>query len=301
MTNKGVELGLTLVHLDLKNSFKWQINAVYSKNKSNVVYVLEDDDEFVITLSTGSTSEVQPTMKKGYPYGYLRGTVIARDDDGTPLVNPASGTFIQAPNFGDLGNPYPDYRTSVTNTFSFKGISLSAMFDARVGGVLVSGAASDMLGRGVTRDTENRLGTRILHGYLANPSTLQPLLDASGNKILNTIQLSENDLWFGASSTQPTLAMNSVAEFITFDATVFRLSEVTLAYDLPKAWLRKTFLGSATFSIIGRNLWYYAPGFPKYTNYDPGSNNYGAGNVKGIDRESAPTTKRIGFNVKLTF
>jgi hypothetical protein len=252
-------------------------------------------------LSTGSTSEPQPTLKEGLPYGYLRGSVIARDKDGTPLVNPSTGAYMEATDLGDLGNPYPDYKVGITNTFSYKGISVSALFDARVGGVLVSGPASDMLGRGVTKDTEDRLGTRILPGILADPDTHQPILDASGNKIQNTIQLSENDLWFASASTAPTFAMNSVDEFATFDATVFRLSEISLGYDLPANWLRKTFLGSANLSIIARNLWYYAPGFPKYSNYDPGSNAFGAGNVQGIDRESAPSTRRIGFNIKLTF
>lgn len=175
------------------------------------------------------------------------------------------------------------------------------MFDARVGGILISGPASDMMGRGVTKDTEDRLGTRILYGILADPDSHEPILDGSGNRIFNNIQLSENDLWFSSASTSPTFAMNSVAEFQAFDATVFRLSEIALGYDLPKKLLRDTFIGSVNLSVIARNLWYFAPGFPKYTNYDPGSNAFGSGNVQGIDRESAPTTRRIGFNVKMTF
>ena len=95
--------------------------------------------------------------------------------------------------------------------------------------------------------------------------------------------------------------MNGVQEFSVFDATVVRLSEISLGYDVPKKYLQKTFLGSATASIIARNLWYYAPGFPKYTHYDPGSSTFGAGNVQGIEKEVAPTTRRIAFNLKLTF
>ena len=303
MTNKGVELGLTLVPVNLKNSFKWSIAAVYSKNISNVVSLRDGIDKIEIT-GTNSSSEVKPMLIPGSPYGVLWGSVIIRDEDGTPLVNPSTGAYMEAPDLAELGDPYPSYKGAITNTFSYKGVWLSAMFDARVGGVLVSGPASDMLGRGVTKDTEDRLGTRILPGVLGGYNAngdFVALKDASGNKIPNTIQLSENDLWFASSGTAPTFAMNSVDEFTTFDATVFRLSEVTLGYDLPEQWLRKTFLGSASFSIVARNLWYYAPGFPKYTNYDPGSNSFGVGNIQGIDRETAPTTRRIGFNVKLTF
>jgi TonB-linked SusC/RagA family outer membrane protein len=299
LKNAGVELGVNLVPVALKNSFRWDIDATYSKNVSEVISLVEGIEQ--ITMSTGSTSEPQPTLKPGYAYGFLRGSVIARDEDGTPLVNPSTGTYMEATELGDLGNPYPDYIASVNNTFSYKGVYLSMKFDARVGGVLVSGPASDMLGRGVTKDTEDRLGTRILPGILADPDTHEPLLDAGGNKIQNNIQLQENDLWFTAASTTPTLAMNSVDEFATFDATVFRLSEVILGYDLPKSWLQQTFIGSLNLSIIARNLWHHAPGFPKHSNYDPGSNAFGSGNVQGIDRESAPSTRRIGFNIKLTF
>ncbi|MFV0467821.1 MAG: SusC/RagA family TonB-linked outer membrane protein, partial [Dysgonomonas sp.] len=299
LNNKGVEIGLSVVPVNLKNSFKWDIFATYTKNVSNVVSLIEGVEQ--ITLSTGSTSEPQPTLKPGYPYGYLRGSVIARDKEGNPLVNPTTGAYMEDPELGDLGNPYPDFKAAISNTFSFKGVSLNVLFDARVGGILISGPASDMLGRGVTRDTENRLGGRILPGVLANPDTHEPLLDGNGNKIQNTIQLTENNLWFSSASTSPTLAMNSVAEFQAFDATVFRLSEISIGYDLPRNWLKSTFIGSVNLSVIARNLWHYAPGFPKYMNYDPGSNAFGSGNVQGIDRESAPSTRRIGFNVKLTF
>lgn len=299
MTNKGVELGLTLVPVDLKNSFKWNIYGVFTKNINKVVDLTDGIEQMAI--STGSTSEPVVLLKPGYSYGYLLGTVIARDEDGTPLVNPSNGAYLEATELGELGDPYPDYKATITNTFTYKGFTLSAMFDASIGGKIVSGTASDLLGRGVTRDTENRLGTRILPGVLADPNTLQPLLDANGNRIQNTIQLSENDLWFTPSGVGTTFALNGVQEFQTFDATVFRLNELTLGYDLPQAWLKKTFIGSATVSVIARNLWYYAPGLPKYTNVDPISASFGAGNVQGIERETAPTARRIGFNVKLTF
>ena len=52
---------------------------------------------------------------------------------------------------------------------------------------------------------------------------------------------------------------------------------------------------------VGRNLWFWAPNVPKYSNYDPTSNSYGETNVQGIDYTSAPSTRRIAFNLKLTF
>jgi hypothetical protein len=299
VTNKGVEIGLTLVPLILDNGLRWQVHSTFTHNKSEVVELIDGIDR--MTLGTGSTSEPQPTMQPGSPYGILRGSKIRRDPDGTPLVNYNNGAYFVDAEWGDLGDPAPSFISAITNTFSFKGVTLSCMFHMSVGGIIVSGPASDMLGRGVTKDTEDRLGTRIRPGYLTHPTTFQPILDANGNKIPNDIQIRENTLWFAASGTQPTFAMNGVHEFSTFDATVFHLSEISIGYDLPKKWLNKTFIGSANISLIGRNLWHYAPGFPKHSNYFPGSNSFGAGNVQGIDRETAPTTRRFGINLKFTF
>ncbi|MBN1184061.1 MAG: SusC/RagA family TonB-linked outer membrane protein [Bacteroidales bacterium] len=298
LSNKGIELGVTLVPVDLANSFKWDMFTTFTKNTSKVVSLKDGVEQ--ITIETGSSSEPQPTLRPGYSYGYLRGTVIERDDEGNPLVNPSTGAYMEATELGDLGSPYPDFQMAMNHTFSYKGISLGVMFDARVGGVLISGSASDLLGRGVTQDTEDRLGGRILPGVYADPDTKELILDGDGNKIHNTIQLTENDLWFSGGAS-PTLAMNSVQEFQTFDATVFRLSEVSLGYDLPKQWLDRTFIGSANISLIARNLWFYAPGFPKHSNYDPGSNSFGSGNIQGIERETAPSIRRVGISARFSF
>lgn len=299
INNKGIEIGLSLTPVELKNSFKWDIFATFTQNKSKIVSLTNGVES--LTLSTGSTNEAQPTMKPGSPYGVLYGTKIARDEEGNPLVNPSNGAYMVASEFGELGDPNPDFKSAITNTFSYKGVTLSVMFNMSVGGVIVSGPASDMLARGVTKYNEDRLGTRILPGVLADPNTQQPLLDANGKKIQNNIQLSEFDLWFAPASTSPTFGLNGVHEFSTFDATAFHLSEISLGYVIPRDWLKKTFIGSATLSVIARNLWHYAPGFPKELNYDPGSNSFGTGNVQGIERETAPTTRRIGLNLKLTF
>jgi hypothetical protein len=40
---------------------------------------------------------------------------------------------------------------------------------------------------------------------------------------------------------------------------------------------------------------------PKYTNFDPEVSTYGASNVLGVEYSGAPSTRRIGFNLKLIF
>ena len=63
----------------------------------------------------------------------------------------------------------------------------------------------------------------------------------------------------------------------------------------------KTPFGSASISFTGRNLWFFAPNIPKYTNFDPEINSFGASNAQGLEFNSLPSTKRYGVNLKFTF
>ena len=76
---------------------------------------------------------------------------------------------------------------------------------------------------------------------------------------------------------------------------------MALGYDFPKTLFKKLPIGSATITVTGRNLWYLAPNFPKYTNFDPEVNSFGATSTQGIELSAAPTTKRFGVNLKVTF
>lgn len=297
MNNHGIEIGIDATPI-IAGAFKWNLYGTFSKNWSEVKELVGGVDEISIG---GAFSSPKPVLVVGQPYGILKGTKLARDEEGNLLVDPNSGAYLVANEEGFIGDPNPDFKASLSNTFSYKGLSLNFMFDLQYGGCVFSTYVTDLLGRGVTKDTEDRLGTRILPGVLADPSTKKPLLNEQGQKIQNYVQMTESDLYFVSSSSVSTFAINGVDEVATYDATTFRLRELSLSYDFPKKLISKTFFGSATISFVARNLWHYSPNVPKHTNYDPTVSSYGGGNVQGIDYTTAPSTKRYGFNLKLTF
>jgi hypothetical protein len=86
-----------------------------------------------------------------------------------------------------------------------------------------------------------------------------------------------------------------------FDASVLRLREVSVAYVLPKTWLEKSPFGRAALTISGENLWFNAPNFPVGTNFDPEISSTGVGNGLGFDFRTAPTAKKYGMTLNLTF
>jgi hypothetical protein len=164
------------------------------------------------------------------------------------------------------------------------------------GGRFYSNAIYSLLGRGVTRDTEDREALWIIPGVYGNPNSHEPIL-SGGKAIQNQTRISTNDLFFGGS-----FAINSADEFNTYDATVYRLRELTLGYSLPASIVsRLKIVSGINVSLSGRNLWFLAPNTPKYINYDPEVNAYSNSKVQGIDLDAAPTAKRYGFNLNVTF
>jgi len=75
------------------------------------------------------------------------------------------------------------------------------------------------------------------------------------------------------------------------------LREVVLSYSLPKSWFGKTPIGDVMLGVSGRNLLFYAPGYPA----DPEMNTQGAGNIQGLDLSGPPNVRNYGVNLKVTF
>lgn len=295
--NRGFEVGLDLYPVVVKD-FSWNIYTIFTQNKSEVLSLADGVEKLEIG---GDFSNPRPVLIVGQPYGILEGETLARTPDGQPLVDPSTGMYINNPDYGIIGDPNPEYKIAMTNTFRWKGISLSFLLDFQKGGCVYSSYLSDLLGRGVSKDTEDRLGGRIIPGVYGDANTCKPLLDENGNYIKNTTTISESDLWF-SDGTYSTFAINSCDEVQTYDATVLRLRELSLGWQMPAKWFRKVrFIQGAELSVVGRNLWFWAPNVPKYSNYDPSANTYGDTNVQGIDYTSAPSTRRVAFNVKVTF
>ncbi|MEO7990329.1 MAG: SusC/RagA family TonB-linked outer membrane protein [Chryseolinea sp.] len=294
VSNKGIEIGLNVTPVSLPNSFTWDVNLNFTHNRNVVKKLAPGVDEIVIQNLFGGG--ITPVLRAGEEYGIMRGSVDARDDEGNLLIDPATGQLLRSRNPAIVGNPNPDFIAGMTNTFGYKGIRLSVLFDWRQGGDIYSTTINQQLGRGVTRDTENREINYIIPGVIGDANTNEPVLDAEGNKIPNNIMIEANDLYFGES-----FGTGSADEWSMFDGTTFRLREVILGYTLPKSMLAKTPFGSVSLSITGRNLWYKAPNFPKYSKFDPETSTFGTSNAQGFEFDNVPSVRRYGVNLRFTF
>jgi len=291
-TNQGIEIGFTATPIRGQgNGFNWDISSNFTRNR-NKINDLGNYSQFTY----GGPDGISSVHMVGQPYGQIFGTAYARSPAGDILIDPNTGKPLTSGTLKAIGNPNPDFIWAMTNTFSYKNFTLGIQIDWKKGGDLLSNTVGNMYSRGVTRDTENREFQIVSPGVYGNVNTLLPILDANGNTIPNSTALSYEDHFFNGG-----MGPGGVAEGSVLDATVFRLREITLGYAIPKDLLKKTPFGSAFISLSARNLWYKAPNFPKYMNFDPEVSSLGVGNSQGYDILAVPTTKRFGINLRFSF
>jgi TonB-linked SusC/RagA family outer membrane protein len=289
-SNEGIEIGLDLIPIRTKN-VNWTISSAFTLNR-NIVLDIGDLTE----LNYGGFSDLGSMHIAGKPYGQIRGSTYAKDSLGNYLVNPATGKPILSGRTEAIGNPNPDFIWGVTNTLRVGNFTLGVLFDWKQGGSMYSFTAYELISRGVTKDIESREAIRVGPGVLGDVNTLKPLRDARGNTIPNNIGIASSDYYFTGG-----FGPGGAAEVNVFDATVVRLREITLGYTVPTKMLSGTPFGSASLSLSGRNLWYYAPNFPKHLNFDPETSSTGSGNSQGFDFIGIPSTRRYGLNLKVSF
>lgn len=292
LTNKGIEIDLKLVPYQ-RGNLTWDIHGVFTKYTSVVTKLIDGVDR--IQLNPILT-EISPYLEVGKPFGYLRGSVDYRDDQGNLLIDRTTGMLIRSTEQTMIGNPIPDYKAGIGTSLTWKKLRLGILFDYTHGGDIYSVTVNSLLGRGVTTDTKDREDGFVIPGYYGDAQTGKPLLDENGNKIKNSTVLSMNELYFGE-----TFAVNSATEWNVYDATILTLREVSLSYDLPSEWFKKTKLSGISLVLSGRNLWYIAPNMPKGTNFNPEANSFGATTTQGIELSAAPTTKRFGISLNVRF
>jgi hypothetical protein len=165
---------------------------------------------------------------------------------------------------------------------SWKGLTFRAQVDYVKGGDMWASTPSTLYARGILEETDfDRFVPVVTQG-----------VDSDGNP--NTIQITPNNhFWRNAGVYYD--------ENRIFDATVIRLREISLGYDIPAKWLEKTPFGSASITFSGQNLWFDAPNTPESANFDPEVSSLGVGNGQGFDFVTGPTGKKWGGSIRFTF
>jgi TonB-linked SusC/RagA family outer membrane protein len=308
INNKGIEVQLGVTPIKTQG-FTWDINVNYSRNKSKVISLYDAGNLQSYILGTDGT--IQTIAAPGLPYGALFGTSYVLDasgqkvigDDGIPAFNSTNKY---------LGKYTPDWLGSINNSFSYKGINLSFLVDARIGGSVYSGTnatgtytgvlASTLPGRGSTNGglnyyypgNDNKKAAVPITAGTNAPGGATVYDDGIIAKGVKTDGTANNTI-VPASSYYKSLY--NIDEAFVYSASYVKLREVKIGYTFPSQWVKGIGLQSATVSLVGRNLWIIHKNVP---NIDP-ETAFNTGNGQGLEDLALPTVRNIGFNINLKF
>ena len=276
VSNKGIEMGLGYTFVQTKD-WNWKVDALWTINRSMVSDIPSDLKEIVYA---GYTTLGNFAIN-GQPLGVIKGYYWQREAKTGQRIVSATGDYISSQEIGIIGDPTPKYKLTGISNLSYKGISFRMQWEYTCGGDMYSSTTRSLIARGVTKDTEfDRAAPYLLPG-----------VDANGNP--NRVQTSATQAFFNNGFGPD--------ESGIYDATLIRLRELSLAYSLPEKLLAKTPFGGVSFTLSGTNLWYNAPNFPKYANFDPETNGLGVSNGRGLEFITGPSSRRIGASLRITF
>lgn len=182
LENKGFEIVLGGTPVQTKD-FRWDISWLFSQNRNKATKI----GQALTLFSTNGGAPV--AIIEGQPIGIFYGTFFATDANGQPLKNQAgipqiergvqnspmsyttqrgtdglpSGTILRR----IIGDPNPDFTTTLINTFSYKRLNMRIQFDA-VKGVDVFNAdwrTRQGVGNGEIAEKEHR--GELPRGYVS--------------------------------------------------------------------------------------------------------------------------------------
>lgn len=291
MDNRGIEVFVNATPVHTAGGFQWDATINFSKNKTTVVSLAPGIEAIVLA----EVQEGQIEARPGESYGNIVGNAFERTPDGRLIVTApdaqgnGGGKYVANRENNLLGNIQPDWLAGVSNIFSYKGFTVSALLDFKMGGKLFSNTKYYQNQRGTGKDTEKRTNLKSdgvipvkndageVTGYVPYDGPVNPI-DYN------------NMAWAG------------ILEYFVIDAGYINLREVTIGYTFSQSLLSKLPFTNVKLSLVGRNLCYFGNKDFRDLGIAPDASAVSTDAAEqGVERMAIPPTRSIGFNLSLTF
>ncbi|MFV0565285.1 MAG: SusC/RagA family TonB-linked outer membrane protein, partial [Flavobacteriaceae bacterium] len=288
--NKGVELSVNLKPIKT-NDFSWDINWSYTKNKNKVERL--DVDE--VSLSGFSSVEIYAI--EGMALGQFKSTIaktVTLDDSGNVANTGTTYTVVDG-----NGNPQATtdqellgkdinekYRMGLTNTFKYKGFTLSGTFDFRYGGYMYSYTKDYMHWTGSA--PESVLNDR--NPFLVPNSVLD---NGDGTYRENNIPVDATALhtFYSDGGFQR-------EDYAVIDRSYLKLRNISLGYKLSDKVCEKLKLNAVNFTLTASNFLLWTPAENPYI--DPETTTFGNDiSAKFGEYGANPTTQTYTFGINI--
>jgi TonB-linked SusC/RagA family outer membrane protein len=297
MFNQGLEFDLNVTPISTPSGFKLTVGGNYTNlnNKVLSIYTSATGDKLnsiQITDNSGTTTNALNVQNSyaivGQQYPVIQTNDWLRDPQGRVIVDGSTGLPTRNPNLSNFGQANPRYRLGLNTNASYKGFSLSVLFDYRGGNVIYNQLGQDIEFGGLGYKSATAGRQRFVY-----PNSV--IKQADGSYTPNTnVTVNDGNVNFWAN------IYNTVGGNYVTSANFWKLREIALAYDVPTAILEKTkAIKKARVSLTGRNLFMWRPKSNQWT--DPefsGDNSNSVGTTSAFQN---PPTRIYGINVNLTF
>ncbi|MCC5906936.1 MAG: SusC/RagA family TonB-linked outer membrane protein [Balneolaceae bacterium] len=283
--NKGIELTLDARIIQTSN-FAWNLGFNAARNRNMVVELAPGVEAFNIASGGQVTAQARP----GQPFGDLLGWGPDYTEDGRMILN-ENGTLRRSSEQLIVGNMQPDFTGGIMNQVTYKGFSLSAVLDFRVGGDLVSMSMREGLMKGAGIHTQHREAEMYHDGVI-------PVFNEAGD----IVEYRENDQPVDPIGFYPARVWGQFTPFWIVSGTYMSLNEMTLGYSFSPTFLSGTPLTNLRLSVVGRNLGYLILDKDlKKMGVPPLSSNSRSPAGMGFEENNFPLLRTIGFNVNVQF
>ncbi len=269
MSNWGLELAVSSVNFE-KEDFSWTTDFNISMNR-NRLEKLDFQQVYYYTQTSEATSEYVVRMTPGMPLSMFWGLKAEGVDPETGMIKYEDLNGDGKINVADkqyIGNANPDFTAGMTNTLSWKGLSLSFLMTASVGNDIYNASKIEMIGM---YNGQNQLKDVVNRWRVPGQITDIP---KSGE--LNNLKASTR--WVE-------------------DGSYLKVKNITLSYEIKHPALKKANISRIQPYITLDNMLTLTG----YSGYDPEMSQYSSATNMGIDWGTYPCVKTVLFGVNIDF
>ncbi|PKA97256.1 TonB-linked SusC/RagA family outer membrane protein [Flavobacteriaceae bacterium MAR_2009_75] len=285
---RGLELLLSASPVKTED-FVWNTSINFSTFRSIVTELPDGVDQFVTATASvfsggGGSNTVFYIAREDGRVGDMYGTGFVQID-GQDLYG-ANGLPVQDGNLRLLGNYNPDFSMGFSNSFSYKNLALTMLWDWRQGGTIVSrikalGSTSGVLKETLVGRENGVVGEGVVNvGTTENPQYTPNTTSVPAGQFYNN--------FFDRGNEASAL----------YDASYVKLRQLSLYYTFPELIAKKLRVQNLKVGIVGNNLLL----FTENPHFDPELNALQERNiVYGVEDFSYPSTRSFGMSLKTNF
>jgi TonB-linked SusC/RagA family outer membrane protein len=289
--NTGFEAHLDLQVLTKRNNgVALNLAGNFTIQDSKVISLTSGLPSLVLTTIATLTGASNISAVVGQPYPTLMGTDLIRDPQGRVIVDPVSGNPTLGTTLVNLGRTTPKYLLGLTQTVSYKFVTLTITSEFRTGNVIYNGglvtataAGSSALSASSGRERFVFPNSVINTGTAANPVYTPNTTTTTKD---GDIAFFDGGPFYAAASTYVS------------SAAFWKLREADLAFDITSLVKKTKAFKRASFSLIGRNLLMWRPKSNTWSDPEFAST---TGNSVGFETTQLPPSRFFGANLTLTF